>query len=157
MIPPLDGHGLLPVGLHDADLEAVPAQFCTNAHRWRLWGLVMEGLDILCDLVRQHPESAPPALILGGSFFSDKPLPADIEATLVFPPGTPDTLCWFWTMQFGRLHAMLEKDHGLDFYPTLPGHGNDFALFFQYVGPKTAQEKGLHEKDPRGALRIAPW
>lgn len=155
MIPPLDARGLLPPGVHDADLEGVPPLFCTNAHRHRLWDDAVEGLDLLCDVVRVHPDHCP-ALVLGGSFFSDKATPGDIEATFAFAPGTPPDRCWFWAMQHAQLHAMLKAQHRLDFYPSLPGQ-NDFTAFFQYVGPKTAQAKGLDQKALRGALRVQPW
>lgn len=154
-IPPLDARGLLPPGIYPVELEKVPPAFCTNAHRWALWDDVLAGLDMLCPLVQQH-QGVDPQLIVGGSFFSDKILPADIEATLVFPPGTPGDLCWFWVVQFGALHAKLKTDHRLDFYPSLPGE-NDFSRFFQYVGPKTAAAKGLTATDPRGALRLLQW
>jgi len=155
MIPPLDSRGLLPAGLHFTELEQIPLAFCGNEHRWRLWDDALAGLDVLCPIVQAHPAHRP-VLVLAGSFFSDKALPADIEATLVFPPDSPAELCWFWAVQSSAVHAKLKTDYRLDFYPSLPGQ-NDFSRFFQYVGPKTAAAKGLNPTDPRGALRLLQW
>jgi hypothetical protein len=155
MIPDLDGRGLLPPGLHDAELDDVPRRFCLNDHRHRLWDSTLTGLDVLCDEARRL-EGPVPVLVLGGSFFSDKSQPGDVEATLIVPSGTPPANCWFWVSQWQPLHAMLKMQCGLDFYPSLPGQ-NDFSAFFQYVGPKTAQAKGIGEKDLRGALRFIEW
>jgi hypothetical protein len=154
-IPPLDARGLLPPGLHVADLESIPPIFCANGHRWRLWDAALDGLDLLCPRATGAP-GVRPSLVLAGSFFSDKAMPEDVEATLVFPANTPASVCWNWTLQLPALHAMLKRDYALDFYPSLPGN-NDFSLFFQYVGPKTAQAKGLAEKDPRGAIQCLNW
>lgn len=156
MIPPLNEHGLLPPGVHDADLDEVPRLFCVNQHRWRLWDNALQGIDLVCDLVQKQPITLLPTLILAGSFFSDKALPGDIEATLTLPANAPPEACWYWAVQHRLFHAMLKAQHDLDFYPSFPG-GNDFSLFFQYVGPKTAQTKGLCAKDLRGVLRMCSW
>lgn len=155
MIPPLDVRGLLPPGCHPSPLEHIPPIFCTNDHRWHLWDSALAGLDVLCDTVKQQPAPAP-TLILGGSFFSDKALPNDIEATLLFPKETLPETCWFWAGQFTKIHAILKQVHRLDFYPSLPGQ-NDFCLYFQYVGPKTAAIKGLGEKALRGVIEVLNW
>ena len=156
MIPPLDNRGLLPPGVHRIDaLDELPRRFCTNAHRWRLWDDVLAGLSEVCALLHQHP--APMTrLVMGGSFFSDKPTPADLEATLVFDAQTPGATCWQWTLQHVQQHARLKERYRLDFYPSLPGH-NDFGALFQYVGPKTAALKGLDDKDPRGVIEVITW
>lgn len=155
MIPPLDERGLLPPGQHVAHLEDIPRQFCTNVYRWRLWDDVLAGLGVLCEQVHAQP-CPPPVLVLGGSFFSDKPQPQDIEATLVFDAATPGAVCWWWILQQTQLQPTLKGRCRLDFYPTLPGH-NDFVAFFQYVGPKTAEAKGLGDKDVRGVLQVLTW
>lgn len=157
MIPPLDARGLLPAGEHVTELEAIPPRFCINGHRWKLWDGALEGLTILCAQL-QSLQTPRTALVLGGSFFSDKALPDDIEATLVFPPWTPSALCWEWAKLQPKLHLHLKSTYKLDFYPSLPGAGhNDFSNFFQYVGPKTAEAKNLLEKDRRGVLRVLRW
>jgi hypothetical protein len=155
MIPPLDARGLLPPGIHRAPLDDVPARFCTNAHRWMLWDAALEGIGQLCEQVERHPGPRP-TLTLAGSFFSDKPLPADIEATMTCPDGTPPAVCWAWALYAMGEHQRLKREHKLDFYPSLPGQ-NDFRAFFQYVGPKTAADKGIQEKDLRGVIEVLRW
>jgi hypothetical protein len=55
-------------------------------------------------------------------------------------------------------HDRIMRDYGIDFYVSFLMEGyNDFGLFFQYVGAKTAAAKGLHEKDQRGITRIIQW
>lgn len=154
-IPPLDSRGLLPEGVHRASLEDVPVQFCCNPYRWHLWDDVLRGLDTLCALAHDPPLPAL-SLVLGGSFFSDKPDPADIEVTLVLPAGTPAEVCWLWTLRQVRLHPTLKTENRMDYYVTLPGH-NDFARFFQYVGPKTAAVKRLLPMDLRGVVEVTHW
>jgi hypothetical protein len=155
MIPPLDDRGLLPPGRHVVHLDDIPRRFCTNGHRWQLWDDALAGLDVVCAQLHRQPCPAP-ALVLGGSFFSDKPQPQDIEATLVFDSATPVSVCWWWVLQQTQLQPTLQKVHRLDFYPTLPGV-NDFSLFFQYVGPKTAAVKQIGEKDYRGVIQVLTW
>jgi hypothetical protein len=95
-------------------------------------------------------------MVLGGSFFSDKELPGDIEATLVFPEDTPDELCWRFFTMWGSKRDAWKEQFRIDYYPTLPG-GNDFTLWFSYLGPKTAEAKGLNAKDLRGTLELETW
>ncbi len=153
-IPPLDERGLLPPGCHPATAADIVAAFCTNAHREQLW-LSVAGFLPLLAVAAPLPSPRPP-LVLGGSFFSDKPDPADIEATLILPQTTPGADCWLWLLAYQTNHDAWKQSHGVDFYPTLPG-SNDFAAFFGYVGPKTAEAKGLAARDLRGTLRLDPW
>lgn len=154
-IPLLDHRGLLPPGRYVAALEQIPPRFCNNDYRWRLWDNVLDGLNELCDWAKRSPSTTPP-LILGGSFFSDKPFPGDIEATLIYPQETPSGLCWDLFTDWARSRGAIKQQYRLDFCPTLPGN-NDFSVFFQYVGPKTAAAKGLDEKDPRGVIEVLCW
>ena len=156
MIPSLDARGLLPTGRHRAPLEQVPPRFCTNDYRWQLWDLALDGLSELCHDWVKRPGCEAPNLIIGGSFFSDKARPSDIEATLFYPQQMPDDQCWRILLDWQRSKDLIKQRYRLDFYPTLPG-GNDFASFFQYVGPKTAQSKGLGEKDARGVIEVLNW
>lgn len=155
-IPALDERGLLPEGRHTATLEEIQATFCVNAHREQLWQHLIHGfLPLLTPLTADIPPP-PPTIVLGGSFFSDKEAPDDIEATLVFHPSTAGRLCWKWYLIWQQNHAEWKETYRVDFYPSLPG-AHDFSAFFGYVGPKTAEAKGLHERDKRGTLALDSW
>ncbi len=153
-IPPLDERGLLPAGEHGCRLDEVPPRFCVNDHRTALWGSLCNQFIPALRANDLGPEDA--RMVVGGSFFSDKPQPADIEATLVFPDDTPDAECWKSIVLWKHNHTRWKDAFRIDYYPTLPGN-NNFALYFGYVGPKTAEAKGLNEKDLRGTLALETW
>lgn len=155
LIPPLDHRGLLPPGVHITTLEQIPLAFCINDYRWNLWDSVLTGLNELCNMIYCYPEHRP-QLILGGSFFSDKLHPNDIEATLLYPVETPPEICWLISVSHMEKHDALKQKYDLDYYPSLP-NVNDFSVFFQYVGTKTAAAKGLYKKDRRGVLEVLSW
>ncbi len=152
-IPPLDNRGLLPEGIYNANFAEIMQIFCFNHHRDMLWQQVMNGV-----LIEKIPVSLDYPLFLAGSFLSDKPNPGDIEMTvqinatnLVFP----DTPHLFALCAEDERHR-LKKGYRLDFYPYYAQMGNDFSLFFQYVGDKTATLKGLAAQDKRGIVRVTP-
>ncbi|MCX7825642.1 MAG: hypothetical protein N2689_08785, partial [Verrucomicrobiae bacterium] len=76
MIPPLDHRGLLPAGIYPATLSEIIA-FADGETRQRL----ADGLGrfIARELL---PWASGLTLDVGGSYFSDKSQPEDIEATL---------------------------------------------------------------------------
>ncbi len=154
-IPPLDGRGLLPPGIHTCHIEEIPPAFCFNDYRWTLWDDVMGGLDLICSELGRDGLGGLP-VFLGGSFFSDKALPADIEATVAFPHNVENHVLGKWVRIHIERHHEIKRRYRLDFYPSLPGR-NDFRLFFGYVGEKTAEAKNLHPKDLRGILEVNPW
>ncbi|QLG87662.1 hypothetical protein HQ393_05000 [Chitinibacter bivalviorum] len=149
MIPPLDERGLLPAGIHTASLEAVAHAFCSGQYRELLW-------QDLIRFLRDHFIAANlhPPLYLAGSFFSDKPNPGDIELTVDLGGRSQEQM-------LAALALFLERqrwhnEYRVDYYPNMPGN-SDFVAFFQYVGPKTAQTKGLNEKDRRGIIKVESW
>ncbi|GAA0805780.1 DUF6932 family protein [Cupriavidus gilardii] len=156
MIPPLDERGLLPAGVHDAALEEIPGIFCHNAHRVELWTCITERFLPVLKLELGSYSPTIPVLVFGGSFFSDKASPQDVEMTAVFDQTYGDACLWQAMQTFWGKHDMWKDQYRADYYPSLPG-GSDFSQFFQYVGEKTAQAKGLSEKDYRGVLRIRQW
>lgn len=149
--PPLNEHGLLPAGIYEATWGEMEAVFLVNPHRERLYRDIRRFFD-----QELPPRAAELKLILGGSFFSDKSLPDDVEATL-YTPVHPDFLDLL-ALGTRNEHDRIRASYRLDFYltPLVIGY-HDFGDFFQYVGPKTAAAKGLHEKDKRGVIQVKPW
>lgn len=156
MIPPLDRRGLLPPGVHECSWEQ--ARNWSGADSWR--GTIWAGLEIVRPALRQlfQPPTSLPRIVLGGSYFSDKPNPDDIEVTVVLEPGSPAALIGDVVAHYHQYHSDYKATHRVDFYPILPGPGlSDFRAFFQYVGVKTATTKGLDPKDARGVIQVASW
>jgi hypothetical protein len=83
-------------------------------------------------------------IYLGGSCFSDKPNPDDIELVL-------DLRAQAQTVQLVALklwqhdHARLKQTYEVDFMNLI----RDFTAFFRYVGIKTGAVKQLDPKDKR--------
>jgi len=146
-LPDLDHRGLLPPGVHEGSLIEIGQRFCTNPHRQALWATVEQFLRLsLLPLLNGRE------LILAGSFFSDKDLPEDIEATVIIDAIDVSDLP---LIRLGLSRDTIHRDYKLDLYLTLrvPGH-NDFSVFFQYVGPKTAAAKNLLPEDLRGVIKV---
>lgn len=155
MIPPLDNRGLLPPGCHACkDWKELAEHFAINPARVHLLGKAM-------DFVRNRltPLAGGLRLIIGGSYLSDKEQPNDVEMVVMIP------LCELKYRtdvidMFGRYgaHGLIHQQYDVDFYINLEGiGGNNLALFFEYVGDKTAAAKGLDAKDKRGTIEIESW
>lgn len=150
-IPNLDDRGLLPVGVHACRFREVEATFLYTPYRADLYARVKGFID-------GPLRAAAPGLrlFLGGSFFSDKDRPADIEATVYLPLMPPTR--FQDVMGLFAQHDHFKLQNFVDFYPSvqMPGH-SDFVQFFQYVGPTTASSKGLDEKAGRGVVEVIEW
>lgn len=148
-LPDLDERGLLPPGIHQAEPHDVLA-LAYNDRRNVLSGGLLR-------FIRQElaPWAGGLALDLGGSYFSDKPEPDDIEATLRVPLARliqhHAPVCAIGDMD---AHHRILQAYGVDFYVTIEELGNDFSSFFQYVGPKAAALKNLLPRDLRGIVRM---
>jgi len=150
-LPPLDNRGLLPAGIHETNWASIEYAFLNNVHRQELFAKAM------CFFHGELSDAgAGLQLILGGSFFSDKSLPEDIEATIY----APFSESYRKLAQLSNIdaHNRIKQTYGVDFYVSWDAGGsNDFRLFFQYVGPKTAHQKGLNEHDLRGIVKVIEW
>lgn len=146
----MNEHGLLPPGIHSCTLQEAEDAFCWNGHRRTLWEKFKQALGEFRALgFSRH------ALIVDGSFVTDKDMPGDVEVLIDLQnadAAEQDRI----TVYFFRNHTRLHTECAVDFYPNLPG-GNNFALFFQYVGEKTAAMKALDAKEKKGILRIERW
>lgn len=155
MIPPFDDRGLLPPGVHVApDWAAVAGAFGTSEHRQHL----IAGMRRWVEAELQHV-AAGLDLVIGGSLLSTKPIPGDIDCTVIIPL---DELA----ARGPALHLLVAdgakgriwQQYRVEAYPTLryPG-ASDFSAFFQYVGEKSAVIHQCAAKDLRGAVRVASW
>ncbi|QQE86941.1 DUF6932 family protein [Azotobacter chroococcum] len=152
-IPPIDDRGLLPGGCHPGTFREIEQRFLFNQYRNQLYWQVRVFFDS-----ELRSKASGLRLIVGGSFFSDKEEPADIEATVYLPAPMITEHLPLMKLQSIPEHNRIKADHRADFYVSLMVEGcNDLGLFFQYVGPKTANAKGLHEKDARGVIEVQSW
>lgn len=152
-IPPLDHRGLLPGGKHSGSFREIEQSFLHNAHRQNLYHQVRGFIDTELRGIASGLQ-----LVLGGSFFSDKASPADIEITIYLP--SPMVFAYVPLMRLNTKaeHERIKLSYRADFYVSIMVAGcNDFGMFFQYVGPKTAHEKGIDEKDARGVIEVQSW
>lgn len=149
-IPPLDNRGLLPEGIYDATIDEIHERFAISPYRQSLFS------DFLCFLSQELPFQRP-MIYMAGSYLSDKLQPDDIELTVPLDLLSIQSPVGQKLFQLGGMpeHNRIKAQYRMDFYISLEMAGRpDFRLFFQYVGDKTAQAKGLNEKDKRGIIRI---
>lgn len=150
-LPALDHRGLLPIGEHQCRFQEIEHFFLHSPYRAALYSSVRGFID-------GPLKTAAPGLrlFLGGSFFSDKPQPDDIEATVYLPAAPPDR--FMAVMGLFALHEQYKLSNRVDFFPSIQmPKQNDFVKFFQYVGPKTASAKGLDERAGRGVVEVIEW
>ncbi|MBI6780548.1 DUF6932 family protein [Pseudomonas syringae] len=150
-LPALDHRGLLPAGEHKCKFVEIEHIFLHSAYRCGLYASVRGFID-------GPLRSAAPGLrlFLGGSFFSDKPHPEDIEATVYLPSLPPSR--FMAVMGIFALHSHYKQANYVDFFPSIQmPNQNDFVKYFQYVGPKTASAKGLDERAGRGVVEVIEW
>jgi hypothetical protein len=150
-LPILDHRGLLPKGEHPCRFSEIEQIFLHTPYRSDLYANVRSFID-----GPLKTSGSGLRLFLGGSFFSDKPQPADIEATVYLPAVPPARFAA--VMGLFALHDHYKATNQVDFFPSIqmPGQ-NDFVKFFQYVGPKTASTKGLDERAGRGVVEVVQW
>lgn len=150
-IPSFTDYGLLPEGIHPCNFTEAQGMFCTNDRRRMIW----QGLKTTIQEMRQYQLTGG-VLLVDGSFVTDKTIPSDIEViydvTGVKAPVERAKAILF----FNEKHQFLKDKYDVDWYPNLPGN-NDFSLFFQYIGEKTAVMKNLPPKTLKGILSIESW
>lgn len=147
-IPPLDAYGLLPAGEHPATLTDIAAAFCWSAWRADLW----QDCCLFIDWMRAQ-NALPDVIYIDGSFSTDKPVPGDIDVVFDLT-SAPLDVAKNAVFLFGCQRAAIKQQYHVDFWVFAPGWPKDLRSFFQYVGIKTAQAKGLGAKDPKGIVRV---
>jgi hypothetical protein len=158
MLPPMDGRGLLPEGIHNATISEVEARFCNSFLRESMFRKFKDFLEAELAPILGNAE-----LFLCGSFLSDKESPSDIDCVVRV---TRADIPLGWNLIDlqndgrqptagvpGRIKARWGVDYWVDVSQLNPG-GGDFVDFFQYVGLKSATAKALSCKDRRGIVRV---
>jgi len=139
MIPDLIPTGLLPNGIHWADLVEIRAKYCWNAHRERLLGGFERAVVALhgagCRLV-----------YLNGSFVTTKDYPDDYDACWEVSGVAPGLLDPVFLDFRNRRAAQKAKYLGEFFPATAKAEANSpfrtFLNFFQ-VDKQSGSEKGI--------------
>lgn len=148
-IPRTNEYGLLPPGIHPCTLSEAESFFCWNDHRRALWLKFQHVMDEFRAFGFHHP------LFLDGSFVTDKEIPGDVEV-IMDVAHVDDYAAGLVVLFCFRHHDRLHAEWAVDLYPNIKGE-NDFSLYFQYVGEKTAAMKAINPKDKKGILRIENW
>lgn len=136
----LDSRGLLPPGVHIATFAQLAAAFGTTPYRRRLL------LDLEAWAGKELPVGSVEAVLIAGSFLSDKPSPDDIDVAVIFnedagadPPAIINATA----------HRAM-RAHRIDVHTSS-------GLFFQFVGEKGAARHGANPTDLRGVVSLSPW
>lgn len=149
-IPPLDTRGLLPEGIYEASISEIKERFSISAYRIALF-------DDFISFINNEIGNIDIPIFIGGSYLSDKPLPNDIEITIAISLDflQIEPLLGKKLIELQSKHDWLKSHYRMDFYISFEIKGcNDFRQFFQYVGEKTANAKGISAKDKRGIIRV---
>lgn len=145
-IPDFDQNGLLPAGVFDCTVEKIRNRFGWNDHRKGLFN------DLASFINNELRPNFSDPWYCDGSFVTDKDMPADTDVVLDLR-GAADDRKWKGLSFMSGERPRLLSQYRVDFWVNLPG-GNDFPLFFQYVGIKTAKFKGLDPHHHKGILRV---
>lgn len=156
-IPPLDNRGLLPEGVHCASLQDIEEWARTVpdvSRRLKLLNNLKRFIDTEISN-KYHLSNFP--IVLGGSFFTDKTRPGDIDLAIEIPEAqiTNDEVCKN-AFKFQNQHSSFKNNYELDTYIFVKNGVYDFEDFFGYVGQKSGLVKGLPPKARKGTVRIEP-
>ncbi len=146
-IPEWNEYGILPEGIHDCAIDEVGVRFGFNEHRQQL----IDGLTGAINWLGTMPPIE--SLILDGSFVTDKEKPGDIDAVAMITNLTERNQRE-WVRSWEPQRAMIKEQYHVDLYPTVIGHGNNFAAYFQYLRPEEALERGAPLGVLKGILRM---
>lgn len=146
-IPSLDGHGLLPVGVHECAMDEVGQAFCWNTHRVSLF----QGLQ---DFIAQRwqPLGIDAALWINGSFTRKKDVPEDIDVVVDVSHVKSADMMPVILLHYAN--ASNKATYHVDFWFKHPMLPHDLTTFFQYTGLKAAAELSLDAKHPKGILKV---
>jgi hypothetical protein len=127
---------VLPPGVHCASPEAIKERFATNARREYLFGGFLAGFTILRD-------AGSKAILLDGSFVTDKPEPGDFDCC--WDPTSVDVSKLHPTLlDFSNDRAAQKATFRGEFFPsTVPAVPGEFFLSFFQTDKYTGRAKGI--------------
>lgn len=120
---------------------------CSSERRVAIWG----GLENFLGWAAPLP--LPTALLIDGSYVTDKVAPNDVDV-VVDLTGQPEPCQLEWFSAYRHFHSYVKDTYMVDFYPFVVGQGSDFSAFFQYVRVDEALQRGLSPTDLKGILRV---
>lgn len=141
-IPPLNKHGILPTGIHDCTMAEVEERFGGfqgSDRRMRLFAKLRQYVEEV------RFAGVALALILDGSFVTNKPDPGDIDLVLVLP-ADHDFGLERRPFEYNPLSKhRVRKEHGFDLLAVAEGtKAFERVLgFFQQVRRQPTLRKGL--------------
>jgi hypothetical protein len=155
VIPAFDERGMLPVGIHEAeDWVEIETRFAINEHRQLLFINMLQWIEDELQHVAAGLD-----LVIGGSYLTNKPVPGDIDCTVIIPMadiGARGPALQLLVADGGK--GRIWQNYKVEAYPTLRSPGaNDFSVFFQYVGEKSAVLHNCAATDRRGVIKVASW
>lgn len=146
-VPDFTENGILPAGIHECSLLEAAQFLCLNERRTEIW----TGLTEFLNWSDQFPN--PTALLIDGSYVTDKALPGDVDLVVdITACLEPDQAMWFEAWE--AHHEHVKQNYLVDFYPVVVGDGNDFSAFFQYVRVEEALRRGIAPNIRKGILRV---
>jgi hypothetical protein len=148
-VPGFTECGLLPSGVHACTLQEAEQALCLNARRAEIWA----GLLGFIGWTQELPP--PDALLIDGSYVTDKPLPGDVDV-VVDITSLIEVEQQRWIAAWNGQHEFVKLQFNVDFYPFVIGEGHDFSAFFQYVRVEEALRRGISPLIRKGILRVAP-
>jgi hypothetical protein len=146
-IPDFDHIGLLPGGVHACTLAEVRERFGWNADRIALLD------DLERCLTNEVRPQFPDPVVLDGSFVTDKPDPLDTDIVLDLTGAPIERLAQALLFMMHNQERLMDE-YKVHFWIDFPGAPKHLSVFFQYVGVKTAQAKGLAPTHLKGILRL---
>lgn len=128
-------------------MEEAEAFLAINESRSAIWN-GLEGF-----LRWTAPLPTPLCFLIDGSYVTDKVAPNDVDV-VVDLTGCSNVEIQAWAGRWASHHDYAKATFSVDFYPTVPGIGNDFSAFFQYVRIDEALRRGLAPDVRKGILRL---
>ena len=141
-IPPLDEHGLLPVGVHDCTIDELRARFGSFQHTDRRPQLIQKLQNLVAEarlggFVR--------GLLVDGSFVTAKSDPNDIDLVIILPL-THDVGADLRPAQYALVSKKsVQRRYGFDIVAVRENtlEYDEAVAFFQQVRGQRALRKGL--------------
>lgn len=139
-IPKFNDYGVLPKGIYDCTIEEVYERFGSmNNYRKKRWE------KFLLYFKKLKNAKVAEAIIIDGSFVTDKSNPGDIDIVVHLKPemlkiNANDIL----KDLFDRVNNTLV--YRIEVFPHFKNHDafkNDFSEYFQYIRPNVAKKRGM--------------